>query len=286
MARTKKSTTTKTKSMPKKSTAKSPKKTVKKSTTKPKVTKAKKVEKVVKKKIEVKNIVDNPVVRLITKVVVFVIVIIGVLTLADLGVQYLNNSYSVAVVNGKRISKHKWHDLLEKYYGSSIAQTLINDEIIKQESKKAKVTVSKEDIQKELDSIIQRIGGQEAYEAALTASNITEEEIKDQIEVQALYDKVIGPSITYTEEELKAFFDQYGTMLFPTEAAALKEGEKLDYEKYKDETKARFITTKVQEKQAEWLSGMKEEYVVQDNSIEKPKYGFLTIIRNLLTKKK
>ncbi len=272
--------------MPKKSTAKSPKKTVKKSTTKPKVTKAKKVEKVVKKKIEVKNIVDNPVVRLITKVVVFVIVIIGVLALADLGVQYLNNSYSVAVVNGKRISKHKWHDLLEKYYGSSIAQTLINDEIIKQESKKAKVTVSKEDIQKELDSIIQRIGGQEAYEAALTASNITEEEIKDQIEVQALYDKVIGPSITYTEEELKAFFDQYGTMLFPTEAAALKEGEKLDYEKYKDETKARFITTKVQEKQAEWLSGMKEEYVVQDNSIEKPKYGFLTIIRNLLTKKK
>ncbi len=286
MARTKKSTTTKTKSMPKKSTAKSPKKTVKKSITKPKVTKAKKVEKVVKKKIEVKNIVDNPVVRLITKVVVFVIVIIGVLALADLGVQYLNNSYSVAVVNGKRISKHKWHNLLEKYYGSSIAQTLINDEIIKQESKKAKVTVSKEDIQKELDSIIQRIGGQEAYEAALTASNITEEEIKDQIEVQALYDKVIGPSITYTEEELKAFFDQYGTMLFPTEAAALKEGEKLDYEKYKDETKARFITTKVQEKQAEWLSGMKEEYVVQDNSIEKPKYGFLTIIRNLLTKKK
>lgn len=285
MARTKKSTTTKTKSMPKKSTAKSPTKTVKKATTKPKTT-VKKVEKVVKKKVEIKKIADNPILKLVTKVVVFVIAIIGILAVADLGVQYLNNSYSVAVVNGKRISKHKWHDLLEKYYGSSIAQTLINDEIIKQESKKAKVTVSKEDIQKELDSIIQRLGGQEAYEAALTASNITEEEIKDQIEVQALYDKVIGPSITYTEEELKAFFDQYGTMLFPTEAAALKEGEKLDYEKYKDETKARFITTKVQEKQAEWLSGKKEEYVVQDNSIEQPKYGFLTIIRNLLTKKK
>ena len=147
MARTKKSTTTKTKSMPKKSTAKSTK-TVKKPTT------TKKVEKVVKQKTEIKNLFGNPILRLVAKVVVFVIAIIGILAVADLGVQYLNNSYSVAVVNGKRISKHKWHDLLEKYYGSSIAQTLINDEIIKQESKKADVTVSKEDVQKELDSII------------------------------------------------------------------------------------------------------------------------------------
>ncbi len=269
MARTKKSTTAKSKSMPKKSVAKT----------------TKKVEKIVKK-VEVKKIADNPILRLITKVLVFVIVIIGVLAIADLGVQYLNNNYSVAVVNGKRISRAKWHDILEKYYGASIAKTLINDEIIKQESKKANITVSDEDIQKELDSIIKRLGGKEAYEAALVASNITEPEIKDQIKTQALYDRVIGPSITHTEDDLKAFFDQYASMLFPTETAALKEGEKLDYEKFKEQTKEKFITTKVQEEQATWLETKREEAKIQDNSVEKPKFGFLTTLRNILTGKK
>jgi len=45
---------------------------------------------------------------------------------------------------------------------------------------------------------------------------------------------VLGPTVEYTDDDLKSFFNQYSSQLFPTETEALEEGEKLDYEQYKD----------------------------------------------------
>ena len=57
-----------------------------------------------------------------------------------------------------------------------------------------------------------------------------------------------------------------------------------DYEKYKEETKEQYIVNEVQTKQSEWLTGKKSEYSNQNNSVAKPKYGFLTTLFNLLSK--
>ena len=274
MARTKKIVKTK-KTTPKKTVSK--KAPVKKTVAKKALPK---LPKIVFKKPDFKS----PIYKQILKVFGFVVAIIGLIALVDLGVQYINNDYSVAKVNSKRISKAKWHKNLENSYGASVADTMINDAIIELEAKKADVKVTDEDIKTQLDKIIARIGGQEAYESALKASNLTEEELKEQIRVQVLYTKVIGPSIEYTEDDLKAFFNQYSSVIFPQESAALAEGEKLDYEKYKEETKEQYIVNEVQTKQSEWLTGKKSEYSIQNNSVAKPKYGFLTTLFNLLSK--
>ncbi|MDY0097537.1 MAG: SurA N-terminal domain-containing protein [Candidatus Dojkabacteria bacterium] len=217
-----------------------------------------------------------------------VLVVILSFFLIDLAVQYLNNGYSVAVVNGVRISKGEYHEKLEKLYGQSTAKQLIDEEIIRQEAQKADVKVEEEEVQIRLDEIISSIGGQESYEAALVANNLTEEELRDQIELDLILKNILEPSIEYTDDDVKAFFDQYSAVIFPNETAALEDGEKLDYELYREKTVDVYLQQEVENKKYTWIDGLYGEYRIQDNSVEKPKYGVFTttvnIIKNLTEK--
>lgn len=247
-----------------------------------------------KKKIDLKKISIDPKKIKLPKVEVkgnlkpvlkiggMVLLIIGSLALIDLAVQYLNNDYSVAVVNGTRISKNVWNDRLQKAYGSAVASQLIEDQIIKSEAKKADVSVSKEDIDKEVDRIVESIGGEELFNSALEANNITLAELKDQIEVDLLSTAILKPTLEYTEEDIKEFFNQYSDVIYPEETAALEEGAKLDFEKFKDDVEEVYVQQQVQAELNTWLGEKRAEYKIQDNSTGKPKYGFLTITTNIV----
>jgi foldase protein PrsA len=111
--------------------------------------------------------------------------------LIDLFVQYLNNDYSIAVVNGSRISRDSYHKKLETLYGQTVAAQMIDENIIKQEAKKADISATKEEIQKELDTIISDVGGQETYESVLKANGIEEKALKDQLELNIITRKIM-----------------------------------------------------------------------------------------------
>lgn len=216
------------------------------------------------------------------KPALIVLVVILAFFLIDFTVQYLNNGYSVAVVNGVRITKSEYHEKLEKLYGQSTAKQLIDEEIIRQEAQKADVKVEDEEVQTRLDDIISSIGGQESYEAALVANNLTEEELRDQIELDLILKNILEPSIEYTDDDVKAFFDQYSAVIFPNETAALEDGAKLDYELYKEETLDVYLQQEVENKKYTWIDGLYSEYRIQDNSVEKPKYGVFTTTVNII----
>lgn len=207
--------------------------------------------------------------------------------LIDLFVQYLNNDYSIAVVNGTRISRDAYHKKLETLYGQTIAAQMIDEEIIKQEAKKANVSATKNEIQEKLDAIISDVGGQEAYESVLKANGIEEKTLRDQLELNIITRKIMEPTLEYSDDDVKAFFDQYSGVIFPNETAALEEGAKLDYEQYKDETKEYFIQQEIEKEKSTWIGGLYSEYKIQDNSTEKPTYGVLkttiNIFKNLFT---
>ncbi len=216
------------------------------------------------------------------KVVGIVLLIIASLALIDLGVQYLNNDYSVAVVNGNRISKNLWHERLAAAYGPSIASQLIDEEIITMEAKQADVSVTEEAIDTEIDLIIESIGGEEAFESALAANNLSREELRDQIRMDLLATELLAPDLEYTEEDVKEFFDQYSDVIFPEETAELEEGELLAFENYKERTEEVYVQQEVQNYKATWLAEKRAEYKIQDNSTGKPEYGFLTITTNII----
>ncbi len=239
-------------------------------------------KKIIPKKVKLPKIKGLEGFQPVLKVVGIVILIIASLALIDLGVQYLNNDYSVAIVNGNRISKNQWYDRLAAAYGPSIASQLIDEEIIKTEAKNAGVSVEESAIDTEVDLIIDSIGGQESFDAALVASNLSLEELRDQIRIDLLATQLLAPNLEYTEEDVKAFFDQYSDVIFPEETAQLEEGELLAFEDYKDRTEEVYVQQEVQNYKATWLAEKKAEYKIQDNSTGKPEYGFLTITTNII----
>lgn len=150
------------------------------------------------------------------------------------------------------------------------------------EAKKEGVSVGDDEIKEEIDKIIESIGGDEMFEAALKANNITLKDLEGQIKIDLLATKILTPTLEYEDEDVKDFFDQYSDVIFPTETAALEDGEKLDFDTFKEETEEVFIQQEVQIQKSSWLSEKKAEYSVQDNSTDKPKYGFLTITTNII----
>lgn len=217
----------------------------------------------------------------VAKIAALVLIVVGSFALIDLGVQYLNNDYSVAIVNGVRISKSEWNKLLQQAYGQAGATQLIENEIVKQEAKKADITASDEEIKTQIDQIITSLGGQTEYEAALQANNLTDTELREEIKADILTTKLLTPTITYTDEDLKSFFNQYSAQMFPTETAALETGAKLDFEQYKDQTITFYVQQQVSNTKSTWLSGKQAEYKIQNNSTSKPTYGLFSTTVNI-----
>lgn len=216
------------------------------------------------------------------KIVGIVVLIIGTIALIDLGVQYLNNHYSVAVVEGVRIPRRVWHQRLETAYGPSVASQLIEEQIVKNEAKIAGVSVAEEAIDEEIERIVESIGGQEMFEDALEANNISLQELRDQIKTDLLATEILAPELEYSEEDVKEFFNMYSDVIFPEESAALEEGELLDFEQNRERTEEIFIQQEVQSKKSVWLLEKRNEYMIQDNSTSRPRYGFLTITTNII----
>lgn len=228
----------------------------------------------------------NPKSKPILKIVGLVLIIVGSFALIDFGVQYLNNDYSVAVVNGVRVSKSSWNRLLQQAYGQAAAQQLIDNEVITQEAKAQNMTASKDEIQSRVDQIITSLGGDSQYQAALKANNITDAELKDEIRIDILTTKLITPTITYTDSDLKNFFDQYSSTMFPSETAALADGAKLDFDTYKDQTTQYYIQQQVSNTKSTWLASKESSYKIQDNATTTPTYGLfqttINIVKNLV----
>lgn len=211
------------------------------------------------------------------------LIILGSFIGVDLLIQYLNNDYSIAVVNGERVSRREYYKLLDQAYGESISETLIEYSLIRQEADVQGITLSEEELEAELQETIDYVGGDEAFEELLIANDITREDVLDQIELSLLTAKVLTPTLEYTEEEIKEFFDEYSDLIFPDEAGALEEGELLDYDQYKDETEEIFVNQKVEEGKASWLAELKAVAKIQNNATEKPEYGLLTVTRNIVS---
>jgi hypothetical protein len=228
------------------------------------------------------GVFKSPTWKPVLKVVGLTLIILGAFIGVDLFIQYLNNDYSVAVVNGERIPRSDYYKLLDQSYGESISETLIEYSLIRQEAQKQGIELTDDEINKELQNTIDYVGGQEAYDSLLVSNGITNNDVIDQIELSLLTTKILTPTLDYTDDDVKEFFDEYSDLIFPDETDALEEGELLNYDDYKEETEEVYINQLIEEGKDTWLEGLKEEAKIQNNATEKPSYGILTVTRNII----
>ncbi len=219
----------------------------------------------------------------VTRYSLIVLLVLLFFVAVDFGVQYLNNDYSAAVVNGERITDREYYNRLDQSYGSSVVSQLIEEELILQEAEKQGVTVTEEEIKEDLADITEQVGGEEQLNLSLDAYNLSLEDLKKQIELDILKRKVLEPTIEYTQEDVMAFFEDYSELMFPEEAAELEEGELLDYESHKDETLDYFLQQEIETASSTWLTEVEENASIQNNVVDKPSYRLLGATRNIIS---
>ena len=136
----------------------------------------------------------------------------------------------VAVVNGVTISKDTYDRELDFFVKraspggqqipevqmslmkNQVLESLIDRELLFQESKKKGIQVKSEAVSDQLQKIQQRYPNKEEFEKLLSNMGLTESDVHLQIErgmaIQELLDKEVNEKIKVSDEETKSFYDK------------------------------------------------------------------------------
>ena len=135
----------------------------------------------------------------------------------------------VAVVNGVEISREQYSKELNlqrdrasqqgrqisdaqlKTLENEILESLIEREVLYQESQKAGIKITDQKVGDQLAVIKKRFPDENVYKNALSRMNLTEDEVKEQIShglaIRELIDQQIASKIVVTDKESKAYYD-------------------------------------------------------------------------------
>ncbi|MEW9672425.1 SurA N-terminal domain-containing protein [Ammoniphilus sp. 3BR4] len=160
----------------------------------------------------------------------------------------IGNSKTAAIVNGESIKKEQLLEELYKLEGERVLDGLINKKLLEQEAKKSNIQATEEEINKELDKIKSELG--ENYNNALTESQITESELKDNLAFNIVQKKMFSDKVTVSDEEV----NQYLAQLPPDGQANQKEMVK-EY----------LQSAKIQQEAQKWLEEARSKAQIQIN---------------------
>lgn len=136
--------------------------------------------------------------------------IVGLLAIAMLALAGCSNNDSevIATVDGEKITKDDLYEVLVSASGAEAIEALIDEKIVELEIKKEKITVADEDIEAEIENFKENSGGEEAFNAALEQSGMTEDDFKEDIIQYLSIRKLIEPLIELSDDEVKAYFEE------------------------------------------------------------------------------
>jgi foldase protein PrsA len=121
---------------------------------------------------------------------------------------FSTRSEVVAKIGQESVTKDELYSFFLEQNGEAALDTLITKNLIAQEVKKEKVSVSQDEVDKELQKLIDSYGGQEALDQTLATSGLTMEDLEQDVKTNLQIEKLLESRIEITEEELKKYFDE------------------------------------------------------------------------------
>lgn len=115
---------------------------------------------------------------------------------------------TVASVGGEKIKEAELQDTLVKNYGAETVDQLITDKIVELEADKEGIKITDKEIQKEIDTLAESYGGEDALKEQLEASGSSLAALKQDIVVYLHTKKLVEPRITVTDDEISAYFEE------------------------------------------------------------------------------
>ncbi len=177
-------------------------------------------------------------------------VIAGIAALVLLGALYLlRNYFIVATVNGQPITRLEYMKELEAQAGKQAMNSIVTKTLILQEAKKNNVSVSNEEIDKEIKTIEQNLEKQgQKLDSVLTLQGLTRESLREQISLQKLIEKMVGKDVKVTDKEV--------TDYITANQASLPTG--VEETEQKKQVTEQLRQQKLNDKAQEWLQKLQQ----------------------------
>jgi peptidyl-prolyl cis-trans isomerase C len=118
---------------------------------------------------------------------------------------------------------------------AQILTQLVLSQLLEQWAEELDITASDEDVAKERETLIEQLGGQEAFDKAVEESGLAEEDVNDQIRQRVLQNKIadeVAADVEVTDEQIEQFYEENAASRFGPKATArhilVKEKAKAD----------------------------------------------------------
>lgn len=122
--------------------------------------------------------------------------------------------FVAAMVNGQPIWRLTLLQELEKQAGKRALDSLITQTLILQEAKKQKITVTEEEMNQAVKQLEDNLAGQgQNLDQQLIAQGMTRDELKEQVRLQKIVEKIVGKDIEVTDKEVNEYLEKNKSFL-------------------------------------------------------------------------
>ena len=108
---------------------------------------------------------------------------------------------TAAKIGSKDISREAWINELEKRYGKDVLEEMVDKEVVGQAAKKYKVTISEDEVDRELKMM------KTMYGTAGQNLNKTKAQWKQEIQSNLLLEKLLTKDVTVSEATIKDYYE-------------------------------------------------------------------------------
>lgn len=152
------------------------------------------------------------------KIALVVAVIVGTIF------YFYKGFFVVATVNGTPITRWSIVSQLEKTGGKQTLDSQVTKELILQEAKKREIAIPDQEIEQEMNKIEANVKQQGSdFEELLKVQGMTKDDLKDQVKLQKLIEKMFAGQVEVNEEEITQFMTENQESLpETTDEAALR----------------------------------------------------------------
>lgn len=128
---------------------------------------------------------------------------------------YFKDQFIVAWVNGRPVSRSAYVAELQRLAGNQALDSLLVKQLISAEAAKQKISVSREEVDGAVTTIEERAKEQgTSLDELLQAQNISLAAVREEVRLQKLLEKMVGP-VAVGEEEVKNYFEENRKALYP-----------------------------------------------------------------------
>ncbi|MED1791775.1 SurA N-terminal domain-containing protein [Brevibacillus nitrificans] len=114
---------------------------------------------------------------------------------------------AVVKAGDTEITQYQLYDEMKNLYGKQMANELVAQSLIKQEAKQQNISVSKEDIDKEVNAMKQQIGSDQAFQEYLSGMGMDEKTLRSKMEVLLTRDKLLDKAFPVTDEQIEQYYE-------------------------------------------------------------------------------